>query len=72
MYPKNPYKIGTQKWLIYEQLTKGPITNAEIIRELGIFNSTGRCSEIRAYVQQYGIDLVARPLGGGQWQYNLT
>ena len=72
MYPKNPFKNGSQNYRVYERLTKGPVTNSEIIREMGVFNSTGRCSEIREFVQKHGIDLISRPLGEGLWQYNLT
>jgi len=72
MYPQNPFKKGSQNFRLYERLMKGPVTNSEIIREMGVFNSTGRCSEVREFVKQHGIDLIARPLGEGLWQYNLT
>jgi len=70
-YPTNRFKKGSQSWRIYERLKNGPVTNSEIIRELRIFNSTGRCSEIRAFLRDHGLDLIARPLGDGLWQYRL-
>ena len=70
-YPANTFKKGSQNWQIYERLKNGPVTNSEIIRELNIFNSTGRASEIRRFLREHGLDLIARPLGNGLWQYRL-
>jgi hypothetical protein len=70
-FPPNPFKPGSQKYRIYEELKDGPITNARIIQQYGIFNSTGRCSEIREFLKPHGIKLHCERLRGGLFEYRI-
>jgi hypothetical protein len=65
------FAYDTQCHRLYERLLEGPITNAEIVRGLGIFNSTGRISDIRAALKPYCVDVVARRIQRGLFEYRL-
>jgi len=71
-YPPNPFKYGSQNWRLYERLKEGPTTNIEIVGQMFILNSTGRISEIREYLKKHCLDLAAKPLGSGRWEYRLA
>lgn len=71
-YPANPFKAGTQNHRVYEQLKEGPVTNIKIVQEMRILNSTGRISDVRGFLKDYGIDVKAKPLGSGQWEYRIS
>lgn len=72
-YPRNPFTVGTQNWRLYERLTDGPVTNAEIVRKMGIFNSTGRISDLRRRLQSMGLDVDGRAIDreSGLWEYRI-
>jgi hypothetical protein len=70
-YPPNPYKTGSQNYRLYNRIMEGPITNAEIIRTHGIFNSTGRISEIREFLAPHGIKLHCERVHDGLFEYRL-
>jgi hypothetical protein len=59
--PPNPYPFGSQKYRIYKRFSRyGRVKDIEIVSGLGgppIYNSTGRCSEIRAFLKSNGIIL---------------
>ncbi len=57
----------TQTERILEALRKGPLTNADIVRAMNIFNSTGRISDLR----KQGYRIEARKVRGGLWEYKL-
>ena len=63
----NPFKKGSQKHRLLERLQVAPVRNSEIIRDLGIFNYTGRISDLR----KKGFDIRGRSLEGGLWEYRL-
>ena len=69
--PDALFKSGTQNERLYRRLLEGPVTNAEIIREMGIFNSTGRSSDVRKALKPYLMDVEARRIYKGLWQYRL-
>lgn len=64
-------KPGSQKHRIYERLLQGPITNGEIIYQLRVANSTGRCSELREMLRPYLIDLECKRVEGSEFEYRL-
>lgn len=70
-FPPNPWKAGTQNFRLYERMKQGPVTNAEIVRTHGIFNSTGRVSDIREFLAPHGIKLHSERLHDGKWEYRL-
>ena len=70
-FPANPFKAKTQNNRLYERLLRGPVTNAEIVRDYGIFNSTGRVSEVREYLKPHGIALYCERLHDGLFEYSL-
>jgi len=73
--PGKIFKPGSQNYRLYERLLRGPVTNAEIVRQLNIFNSTGRASDIRKALRPYLVDVEARPVTNGKdglWIYRLT
>lgn len=71
-FPPNPWPHGSQKWRLYERMKEGPVTNAEIVRTHGIFNSTGRCSEIREYLAPHGYHLQCRRVNKGLFEYSIN
>jgi hypothetical protein len=72
IFPPNPYKPDTQKHRLYESLKSGPISNSHVVRDLGIFNSTGRLSEIREYLMLHGIHLNCRRIKDGLYEYSVS
>jgi hypothetical protein len=64
--PPNPYKTGSQCFRIYHRLQRyGRVKNIEIMLGLGgprIMNTTGRCSSIRKFLRDYGINLNCQPV----------
>jgi hypothetical protein len=69
--PAKLFKQGTQSYLLYERLLRGEVTNAEIVRQMGIFNSTGRISDIRAAIKPYLLDIEASRINKGLFSYKL-
>ena len=65
------FKPGTQTWNLYERLLQGPVTNAEVVRNMGIFNSTGRASDVRQALKPYLISVEAKKIKQGLWEYQL-
>jgi len=64
--PPNPYPTGSQKFRIYQRLARyGRVKNIEIMLGLGgprIMNTTGRCSEVRAFLKDHCIALHCQPV----------
>ena len=71
VYPPNPWKPESQNYRLYERAKQGPITNGEIIYKMRIANSTGRLSEIRAFLAPHGIKLRSERLHDGKWEYRI-
>jgi len=69
--PNTLFKPGTQNERLYRRLLEGPVTNAEIVREMNILNSTGRISDVREALKPYLMDVEARRIAKGLWQYRL-
>lgn len=69
--PRDLFGFGTQNYRIYERLLQGPVTNAEIVRDMNIFNSTGRVSDIRLRLKPYCMDIEARRVDGSLFRYDL-
>ena len=71
--PEDLFKPGSQNDRLYRRLLKGPVTNSEIVRAMGIFNSTGRVSDIREKIRPHLMDVKAEHIPGtdGQWVYQL-
>lgn len=64
---RNPFKVGTQNWRLLERLKMGPLTNTQIVRDMNIYNSTGRTSDLRAK----GFNVEGRQIRDGLWEYEL-
>ncbi len=73
--PKNPYRLGSQCFRIYEYLLKnGRVTNRDIRYGLGgreIYNTTGRASSIREFLAPHGIKLECQRVKDGLFEYRL-
>ena len=71
--PEQLFKPGSQNDRLYRRLLQGPVTNSEIVRDMGIFNSTGRISDIRGKIRPHLMDIKAEPVTetDGQWIYQL-
>lgn len=71
---KNPYAWGSQKHRLLGRLHAGPITNGEIVRDLGIFNYRDAICEIRRDLREQGIELIAEPANRQRnlWTYRLA
>lgn len=69
--PAKLFTPGTQNYNLYERLLRGEVTNAEIVRQMGIFNSTGRISDIRAALKPHLMDIEASRIKKGLFKYEL-
>ena len=69
--PGKLFSPGTQSYQLYERLLAGEVTNSEIVRQMGIFNSTGRISDIRAKLKPYLMDIEATRINKGLFKYTL-
>lgn len=73
--PPNHYVPGSQCWRIYRKLAMyGRVTNRDIRYGLSgaeVFNTTGRCSDIRKFLKPYGIALHSERLRGSLWEYQV-
>jgi len=69
--PATLFTYGSQSYQIYERLLMGPLTNAEIVRGIGAFNSTGRISDIRKALKPYLMDIEATRVKRGLYSYEL-
>jgi hypothetical protein len=70
--PDQLFRRGSQNFQLYSELLKGPVTNEHIVRRMGIFNSTGRVSDIRKKIRPYMMDVCASAIGdGGLYVYNI-
>jgi hypothetical protein len=73
--PPNPFDVGSQNWRIYRRLALyGRVTNRDIRYGLGgpeIYNTTGRCSDIRAFLKPHGIALHCERVRGSLFEYSV-
>jgi len=70
--PEKEYP-GSQTWRIYERLKLGKVSNGEIIYQMRIANSTGRASELRAFLKRHGFDLRSDETGNAsEWTYEIV
>ena len=64
---------GSQTWRLYERLKLGPVSNGEIIYQMRIANSTGRCSDVRAFLRRHGFDLRSdETWNASEWTYEIV
>ena len=68
---ENPFTYATQNWRLLERLRQGPTTNVEIVKDLNIFNSTGRISEVRQGLAETGWTVDSKRIRGGLWEYSV-
>lgn len=70
----NPYAWGSQKHRLLERLYRGPATNGEIVRDLGIFNYRDAICEVRRDLRSQGVELIAEPANRQRnlWTYRLV
>lgn len=61
----------TQLYRLYNRLLQGPVTNSEIVREMGIFNSTGRAADLRELLRPHLIRVEANRIVKSLWEYRL-
>jgi len=64
-------KPGSHSDRIYRRLLEGELTNSEIVRGIGCYNSTGRISGIRKKLRPYLLDIEARRVSEGLFSYRL-
>ena len=69
--PDKLFSQGSQSYRIYEQLLRGELTNVEIVRGMGVYNSTGRISDIRKVLKPYLLDIEATRVNKGLFKYTL-
>jgi hypothetical protein len=69
--PGDLFKPGSQSYRIYCRLLIGPVTNREIVEEMKIYNSTGRCSDIRKALKPHLMDIEAKRVRDGLFIYEL-
>ena len=69
--PDKLFNPGTQSYRLYEKLLQGEVTNSEIVRQMGIFNSTGRISDIRQTLKPYLMGIEATRINKGLFSYRL-
>ena len=67
------FRWGTQKRRLYDRLTCGPVTSAEIVRDLHIYGYHKIISEIRRKLHGTGVTVKARPTEGRSrpWEFRL-
>lgn len=68
--PVERKRLVRQARLLLERLRRGPITNREIVTELGILNGTGRVSDLRA--AGYTVTVIERDYQTGRCLYALV
>jgi len=70
----NYFRWGTQSRKLYERLTYGPATSAEISRKMKIHHCHKKIAEIRERIAGTGVTVKARPINGRQnaWEYRLA
>lgn len=69
--PLNPFKLGSQNYRLYERALKGPVSNGEIIYKMRIANSTGRASEVREFLADYGFHFDCKRGVGSEFIYQI-
>ena len=69
--PDDLFTPGSQSYRIYCRLLTGPVTNSDIVRDMNIFNSTGRISDIRKALKPHLMDIEAKRVRDGLFVYNL-
>ena len=76
MIPKasEHFRWGTQARRLYDRLSCGPATAAEIVRELHIYGYSKIVAEIRKRIAGTGVTVKARPVNGRRnlWEYRLA
>lgn len=67
------FRWGTQSRRLYERLTFGPVTAAQIVRELHIYQYQKKIGEIRRAIAGTGVTVKACPVNGRRnlWEYRL-
>lgn len=69
--PGDLFTAGSQSYRIFERLLQGPVSNSEIVRDMGVFNSTGRISDIRKALKPHLMNVEAKRIRDGLFVYEL-
>jgi hypothetical protein len=69
--PGDLFTPGSQNYRLYERLLAGEVTNAEIVRHMNIYNSTGRAADVRKALKPYLVGVEATRICKGLWKYKL-
>jgi len=69
--PGDLFTPGSQNYRLYERLLMGPTSNSFIVRDMLIFNSTGRISDIRKALKPHLMDVEAKRVRDGLFVYEL-
>lgn len=71
-YPEaNLFPYGSQQRNLYEALTCGPVTNAEMRDQLRLLSYTRRLSDIREKLFPHGLTIRKEHQGNGVFVYSL-
>ena len=67
------FRWGTQARKLYDRLACGPITAAQIVRELNIYQYQKKIAEVRRAIDGTGVTVKAQPVNGRRkgWEYRL-
>jgi hypothetical protein len=71
------FRWGTQSRKLYDRLVCGPVTDAEIVRQLKIHKYNTKISEIRSRIAGTGVTVKAKPIDGRRrgrliWEFRLA
>lgn len=68
------FRWGTQSRKLYERLTYGPVTKAEISQKLKIHHCDKKIAEIRERISGTGVTVKAMPVNGRRngWEFRLA
>lgn len=64
--------LESQTARIYRRLLVCPVSNRELVVNMGVFNSTGRVSDLRLALHPFGVTVDARRIKKGLWEYSLV
>lgn len=71
-YPEaNLFPYGSQQRNLYEALTRGPVTNAEMRDQLRLLSYTRRLSDLREKLHPLGWAIKKEHRGNGVFAYSL-
>jgi hypothetical protein len=66
------FQYDSQNYSLYLRIAAGGITNAEIVKELGIFSYTRRISDLREKLHPRLFDIKAERIQKSLYRYTLV